>query len=47
MLLDEKTCATCHIIVNISNWWRGHKALVLPPSITGVNSPSASFMQSM
>jgi uncharacterized protein YrrD len=37
LLFDETTWAIRHFIVNTSNWWLGHKVLVAPQSITGVN----------
>ena len=36
-LLDEITWAIRYLVVSTSNWWGGHKVLVAPPWITGVN----------
>ncbi|MBC7610024.1 MAG: PRC-barrel domain containing protein [Polaromonas sp.] len=42
MLIDEKTWAIRYIIVDTSNWWMGHKVLVAPEWITGVNWADSS-----
>jgi hypothetical protein len=36
-LVDDETWAIRYLIVDTSNWWVGHKVLVAPPWIQGVN----------
>jgi uncharacterized protein YrrD len=36
LLVDEDSWAIRYLIVNTSNWWLGHKVLVAPQWITGV-----------
>jgi hypothetical protein len=36
-LVDEQTWAIRYLVVNTSNWWIGHKVLIAPAWITGVN----------
>jgi sporulation protein YlmC with PRC-barrel domain len=37
MLADEETWAIRYLVVDTSNWWFGHKVLVAPQWISGVN----------
>jgi sporulation protein YlmC with PRC-barrel domain len=37
MLIDDETWAVRYLIVDTSNWWLGHKMLVSPQWIDGVN----------
>jgi hypothetical protein len=37
LLVDEQSWAIRHLIVNTSNWWLGHLAMVAPQSIRKVN----------
>jgi len=37
MLVDEATWAIRYLIVNTSNWWLGHKVLIVPQWIADVN----------
>lgn len=41
-LIDDETWAIRYIIVDTSNWWRGHKVLFAPEWITGVHWPNES-----
>jgi len=36
-LIDDETWAVRYIVVDTSNWWVGHKVLIAPEWITGVN----------
>ena len=36
-LVDDETWAILYLIVDTSNWWVGHKVLVAPAWIKGVN----------
>jgi len=36
LLVDEQTWAIRYLVVNTSNWWLGHKVLVSPQWISGV-----------
>ena len=36
-LLDDETWAVRYLVVNTSNWWLGHKALIAPRWLTAVN----------
>ena len=35
-LIDDETWAIRHLVVNTSNWWLGHKVLIAPQWIDGV-----------
>ena len=37
LLFDEQTWAIHHLIVNTSNWWLGHLAMIAPQSIREVD----------
>ncbi|MEO8742409.1 MAG: PRC-barrel domain-containing protein [Lysobacteraceae bacterium] len=37
LLVDEQTWAIHHLIVNTSNWWLGHLAMIAPQSIREVD----------
>jgi len=37
MLVDEHSWAIRYLIVDTSNWWRGHQVLIAPPWIVGVS----------
>jgi hypothetical protein len=36
-IVDDKTWAIRYIIIDTSNWWLGHKILIVPEWITGVH----------
>ena len=36
-LVDDETWAIRYLVVDTSNWWVGHKVLIAPPWIKGVN----------
>jgi hypothetical protein len=36
-LVDEETWAIRYMVVNTSNWWMGHRALIAPQWIVGLN----------
>ena len=36
-LVDDETWAIRYLVVNTSNWWVGHKVLIAPPWIGGVD----------
>lgn len=36
-LVDDETWAIRYLIIDTSNWWVGHKALIAPPWIKGVH----------
>lgn len=38
-LVDDETWAIRYLVVNTSNWWLGHKVLIAPQWIVGVNWP--------
>jgi hypothetical protein len=40
MLFDEESSAIRYLIVNTSNWWRGHQVLIAPESIADVSWPN-------
>jgi uncharacterized protein YrrD len=42
LLVDERSWAIRHIIVNTSNWWFGHQVLIAPQSIAAVSWPHAA-----
>ncbi|CAN5162604.1 PRC-barrel domain-containing protein [soil metagenome] len=37
LLVDEDTWSIRYMVVNTSNWWLGHKVLVAPPWVTGMD----------
>jgi hypothetical protein len=37
ILFEEETWAIRYLIVNTSNWWLGHKVLIMPQCIRSVN----------
>ncbi len=41
-LIDEETWAIRYLVVNTSNWWLGHKVLIVPQWIGGVNWADAT-----
>jgi hypothetical protein len=36
LLVDEETWAIRYFVVNTSDWWMGHKVLIAPAWITGI-----------
>lgn len=46
-LLDQDTWAIRYMVVNTSNWWVGHKVLVAPEWITGVQWESKTVSVAM
>lgn len=43
LLIDDETWAIRYLIVNTSNWWLGHRALVAPQWINDVNGFSSNI----
>jgi sporulation protein YlmC with PRC-barrel domain len=41
LLVDDHTWAIRYLVVNTSNWWRGHRVLVAPEWIQDVSWPEA------
>jgi len=47
LLVDEETWAIRYIIVNTSNWWLGHQALIAPQWIKEVSWPDVTVSVSL